>query len=65
LEETEGNLERALDLIRQAEALFLELGSPTAERARRIRERLEKKIANDRMSEGNETAPPRLGADER
>jgi len=46
-------LERALDLIRQAEALFLELGSPMAEQARRIRERLEKKIANERMSEGN------------
>jgi hypothetical protein len=46
LEETEGNLERALDLICQAEALFLELGSPTTEQARRVRERLEKKIAN-------------------
>ncbi|MDF0593169.1 tetratricopeptide repeat protein [Methanotrichaceae archaeon M04Ac] len=44
LEEMEGNLERALDLIRQAETLFQELGSPTAEQARRDRQRLEKKV---------------------
>ena len=51
LEEHEGNLEKALDLIRQAEALFMELGSPIAERARIDRDRLEKKIANEKISE--------------
>lgn len=44
LEETEGNLERALDLIRQAETLFVELGSPAAVQAQKDRERLEKSI---------------------
>lgn len=47
LEKSEGNLERALNLIRQAETLFQELGSPMTEKAREIRERLEKNIANE------------------
>ena len=55
LEEQEGNLEHALDLIRQAEALFMELESPKAEQARDVRERLEKMIAVEKKSEGNET----------
>ena len=42
LEETEGNLARALDLIRQAKTLFIELGSPAAAQAQKVRERLEK-----------------------
>ncbi|WP_428401058.1 tetratricopeptide repeat protein [Methanocrinis sp.] len=46
LEEKEGNLSQALDLIREAEKLFLELGSPSAAQARRVRERLEEKIAS-------------------
>jgi tetratricopeptide (TPR) repeat protein len=42
LEEQMGNAKVALQLIRQAEAAFLELGSPFAERARKVRERIEK-----------------------
>jgi len=42
LEEKEGNLVYSLDLIRMAEELFLELGSPTAAQARQVRERLER-----------------------
>jgi tetratricopeptide (TPR) repeat protein len=41
LEEKEGNIEQALELIRRAESMFTELGSPEAEKARRVRERLE------------------------
>ena len=41
LEEKIGNVTAALQLICQAEATFLELGSPYAEQARRDRERLE------------------------
>jgi len=45
LEEKECHLSRALELIVQAEALFLELRSPVAAQAQRVRERLEKKNA--------------------
>ena len=58
LEEQEGNLEHALDLIRQAEALFLELGSPMVERARRDRERLEKKVEDEKLSRRGQESPP-------
>ena len=43
LEEKEGHLDKALELIKEAEALFLELKSPIASLARRDRERLERK----------------------
>jgi predicted ATPase len=43
LEEKTGNIKKALDLIKQAEGLFLELKSPMATQARKDRERLEKK----------------------
>jgi tetratricopeptide (TPR) repeat protein len=46
LEETEGHLERALERIKEAEAIFLELGSPKAAKARKDRERLERKISS-------------------
>jgi hypothetical protein len=49
LEGREGKLKRALDLARQAEALFLELGSPKAEGARIDRVWLEYKMANEQM----------------
>jgi tetratricopeptide (TPR) repeat protein len=52
LEEKEGNLGQALDLIRAAEKLFLELGSPTADQARRVRERLELKAQEKPSSSG-------------
>jgi predicted ATPase len=42
LEEQMGNAKEALQLIRQAEAAFLELGSPYAEQARMVRERIER-----------------------
>jgi DeoR/GlpR family transcriptional regulator of sugar metabolism len=41
LEEKMGNAKAALQLIRQAEATFLDLGSPFAEQARKDRERIE------------------------
>ena len=41
LEEREGNVGRALELIGEAEAIFTKLGSPYAKQARRDRERLE------------------------
>jgi tetratricopeptide (TPR) repeat protein len=41
LEETGGNIGRARDLIRQAEAIFIDLNSPYATQARQVRERLE------------------------
>jgi len=47
----EGKLERSLDLIREAEKIFLELGSPTALQARQVRERLEQKVLNKKMHE--------------
>ena len=43
LEEAEGKVGRALELIREAEGIFTELGSPYAAQARRDRESLEKK----------------------
>ena len=46
LEEAEGNVAQALELIRQAEAAFRQLGSPMAEQARRDRERLEQGSQN-------------------
>jgi tetratricopeptide (TPR) repeat protein len=46
LDEQEGYLDRALDTIKQAESIFLELGSPIAARAQADRQRLEKKIGN-------------------
>jgi len=46
LEEAEGNVARALELIRQAEAAFRQLGSPLAEQARRVRERLEQQMGS-------------------
>jgi ElaB/YqjD/DUF883 family membrane-anchored ribosome-binding protein len=42
LEEQEGSISTALSLIRQAEELFTELGSPAHKQARQVRERLEK-----------------------
>jgi tetratricopeptide (TPR) repeat protein len=42
LEEQMGNKREALQLIRLAEAAFLELGSPYAEQARKARERIER-----------------------
>jgi tetratricopeptide (TPR) repeat protein len=51
LEEQEGNLEKALETIRHSEALFLELGSPMTEVARKVRERLEKMVVNEKMRE--------------
>jgi tetratricopeptide (TPR) repeat protein len=65
LEEREGNLQTALELIRQAETLLQEIGSPMAEQAQRDRERVEKKIANERMSDENRTSPRRPVVDER
>jgi tetratricopeptide (TPR) repeat protein len=44
LEEQMGNAKEALQLIVQAEAAFLELGSPYAERARMTRERIERDL---------------------
>jgi len=41
LEEQEKNYTVALELIRQSEKLFSELGSPMREKAREVRERLE------------------------
>jgi predicted ATPase len=43
LEEKEGHLSKALEQIKRAETLFLELGSPMATQAKNERERLEKK----------------------
>jgi tetratricopeptide (TPR) repeat protein len=43
LEEKEDNIKKALDLIKRAEDMFLELESPMAEQARSVRERVEKK----------------------
>ena len=43
LEEQEGHISTALSLIRQAEQLFTELGSPMREQARQVREWLAKK----------------------
>jgi tetratricopeptide (TPR) repeat protein len=43
LEEKMGNAKAALDLIRQAEAAFRELGSPYAEQAKKDRQRLEQR----------------------
>jgi len=40
-EQQEDHLAIALDLIREAEKLFMELGSPMREKAREVRERLE------------------------
>jgi len=42
LEEKQGHVKEALRLIRQAEAAFLELGSPYSQQAQKDRERLEK-----------------------
>ena len=47
LQERAEAVERALELIRQAEAIFAELGSPYAEQARRDRERLEGGAADE------------------
>jgi tetratricopeptide (TPR) repeat protein len=44
LEEAEGNLERALELITRAEEMFARLGSPYRERARRVRERIQGRL---------------------
>jgi tetratricopeptide (TPR) repeat protein len=44
LEEKEGHLGRALALIKQAEVLFLELRSPNADEAQKVRERLEREV---------------------
>ncbi|MGC8838879.1 MAG: hypothetical protein ACP5UM_10730, partial [Anaerolineae bacterium] len=44
LEEREGNLPRALALIREAEATFTALRSPYAAQARQDRERIEQKL---------------------
>lgn len=44
LEEKEGNFDKALELIRQAESAFMELGSPIAARAQAHRQKLEKKV---------------------
>lgn len=49
LEEKEGNLRRALDQIRKAKTMFLEMGNPTAAQARQYEEWLEKKIANEQI----------------
>jgi len=46
LEEELDNAKRALELIRQAEAAFRQLGSPLAEQARRVRERLEQQMGS-------------------
>ena len=45
LEEKDGHLARALELIKQAEPIFLELKSPMALQAQKDRERLEKRNA--------------------
>ena len=44
LEEAEGNLERALNLITRAEEMFARLGSPYREQARRVRERIRRRL---------------------
>ncbi|MGC8945817.1 MAG: tetratricopeptide repeat protein [Anaerolineae bacterium] len=44
LEEAEGNLPRALELITRAEAAFAQLGSPYRDRARRDRERIRARL---------------------
>jgi len=44
LEEAEGNLERALELITRAEEMFARLGSPYREQARRVLERIRRRV---------------------
>jgi hypothetical protein len=47
LEEAEGNLERALELITRADEMFARLGSPYREQARRVRERIQGRVGAD------------------
>ena len=53
LEEAEGNVERALELIWQAEEIFTELHSPYAAQARRTRERIGRQQRIENQTEGS------------